>query len=265
MAAEVSEVLCASWADLDDVPQATRDELAAHTPPVTDAEITAALLRASELLWALSGRVWYGDGCEEVATLRSSPPAPGTGAWPYHDSWRSCRCWSYGTWVDGQLFPGFGYLGGHVTAPIAVKLPRSPVTSVVSVTVEGDPFAAWRLLDSGWIERTDGRPWQVCDGATEITYTFGAPPPAGGRDAAVELGIELLKHRRKLKGCRLPSRTTSITRQGLSMEIIDPMEFLNNGGTGLVLVDMWLRSVNPDRSPQAAGVWSPDLPTTIRM
>jgi hypothetical protein len=265
MVAPVSEVLCSTWADVGDVPAAVLAELHAQTPPVTDDQINDALLRASELLWALSGRVWYGGGCTETAILRSNPPPPGTGSWPYDDSWKSCRCWSYGTWIDGRLFPGFGYPDRHVAAPIAVKLPRSPVTGITSVTVDGSPFAAWRLLPTGWLERTDGKPWQVCDGDTEIVYTFGMPPPAGGRDAAVELGVELLRYRLKIKGCRLPSRTTSITRQGLSMEIVDPMEFLESGGTGLLGVDMWLRSVNPHRNPQAARVWSPDLPTTIRM
>ena len=217
------------------------------------------------ILWALSGRVWYGGGCTETAVLRSLPPAPGTGSWPYESTWGSCRCWNAAGWqlVGGIPIRSLMFLGSHDMVPIAVKLPRSPVTGVTSVTVDGDPFGAWTLNRAGWLERTDGRPWQLCDNSTEITYTYGEAPPGGGRDAAVELGIELLRYRLGLDGCRIPRRATQITRQGVSISI-DPRDFLNEGGTGLMLVDLWLRSVNPERRPMPATVWSPDLPTTVR-
>jgi hypothetical protein len=262
VATAVSEVLCSPWARVIDVPER---QLAELPDDITDAQIDEALLRASEVLWALSGRRWLGGGCEETAVLRSLPPAPGTASWPYETSWGRCRCWSFTGWhlADGLPVHAHPFPGRH-EAPIAVKLPRSPVMTVTSVTVGGEPFAAWRLLSSGWLERTDGQAWNVCDGDTEIAYTFGEPPPGGGRDAAVELGLEILKYWHKLDSCRLPRKATNITRQGVSISI-DPASFLTEGGTGLLGVDLWLRSVNPDRAAQAARVWSPDLPQTMRM
>jgi hypothetical protein len=259
--APVSDVLCGPWATLTDLSAAQRTALST----LTDEEVAAALMRASEILWALSGRRWYGQGCTETATLRSHPPQPGQGTWPYHRMWGACACWGSGVLVDGRLFPGFAdYQGEHIASPMAVKLPRSRVNSIVSVTIDGAPFAAYRLLQSGWVERTDGQGWRMCDDSTVIVYTFGEAPPAGGRDAAVDLGVELAKARIGDRSCRLPQRVTSVTRQGLSFSQIDPFTFLDKGRTGLLLVDLWLAAVNPEARPQAAGVWSPDIPGTIR-
>lgn len=260
MPAPVSDVLCAPWADYDDVPAVLLDAL---PDTVEQEDVEEALMRASEILWALSGRTWYGGGCTESAVIRSIPPMPGTGTWPYESSWGNCRCWSYGSAVDGLPARLRPFMGRHVGSPIAVRLPRSPVVAVTEVLVGGEAFAAWHLLPSGWLERTDGKPWAVCDGDTEITYEFGRPPPAGGRDAAIELALELVRYRFGLEGCRLPRRATQVVRQGVSITI-DPLQFLSEGGTGLLVVDLWLRAVNPDRGTQPARVWSPDLPRTMR-
>lgn len=252
----VSDVLCSSWATVDDL---SATQLTRLTDLGFDAaEINAALLRASELLWAFSGRQWMGPGCEEEADLRSYPPQAGTSTWPYSNSWGSCPCWSYGVWVDNRLYPGPGFYGRHIGRPVAVQLPRQNVTLVTSVLINGEPFVAWSLDAAGWLTRTDGQGWDVCGGETRVTYRFGDPPPAGGRDAAIELGIEILLDRSGSGECRLPPNTVSVTRQGLTMELMstDRPEFR----TALPLVDMWLEAVNPYRRPQAAQVWSPDVP-----
>ena len=188
---------------------------------------------------------------------------PGTQAWPYSPSWGACQCWGFGVWLDGRLFPGPGFTGTHYR-PVAVQLPRSPVTAVTGVTIDSAPFTDWRLSRSGWLERTDGQPWNGCDDSTEIDYTFGQPPPAGGRDSAVTLGLELAKATFGLDDCQLPQRTTSVTRQGITTVIADPMEFQEKGKTGLTSVDLWLSAVNPRAVPQSGRVWSPDLPTSLR-
>lgn len=259
--APVSDVLCGPWATVQDVRPAVRAELA----ELTDQQLQEELMRASEILWALSGRRWYGEGCTETATLRSTPPMSGTASWPYHTSWGKCACWGWGTWQGGWLWPAMGdYRGQHHAEPFAIQLPRSPLASIVSVTVNGVLFTDWRMVRAGWLERTDGQAWHTCDDSTVIVYTFGEAPPAGGRDSAVELGVELAKAKLNLSSCRLPIRTTNVTRQGVTMTILDTMDFLDKGRTGLPGVDLWLAAVNPQATPQAATVWSPDLPTTIR-
>jgi hypothetical protein len=254
-----SDVLCSPWATVNDLTNDKVTELAALG--FTDAEINAAFMRASELLWAFSGRQWLGGGCEEDAVLLSMQPVPGTGTWPYSASWGRCGCWAGATVLDGRPYPA-PWQGQHIGRPISLQLPRKPVTSIVSVTVDGVAFIAWTLTPNGWLQRTDGQGWGVCDGDTEVTYQFGDPPPAGGRDAAIELGIEMLLDRAGSDQCRLPPNTVSVTRQGLTMELMttDRPEFR----TALPLVDMWLEAVNPYRRPQAATVWSPDVPGLMR-
>lgn len=245
----VSPVLCSSWATPADVPQEVKTELGL----TDDSRWTAPLLRASELLWMLSGRRWYGGGCVEQAVLTSDPSA-----FPWHDSWGSCPCWTSGGLYLPASLPG----SGHIGQPVAVRLPRDRVTSVVTVTVDGVLLApaAYRASAGGWLERLDGRPWAVCAGTTEVVYRHGSPPPQGGKDAAVTLAVELAKDLYGLRGCRLPRRVTAVNRQGVSLDLADPGEFLERGHVGLMSVDLWLSAVNPGGRPSEGLVWSPDLP-----
>lgn len=249
--AVVSPVLCAPWATPADVPAAIRTELG-----LADDQLAVQLMRASELLWMLTGRVWYGIGCHEEVTLRSLPTsAPWRGDWITHSSWGECPCWmTSGSVVD------------HIAQPRRVKLPRSPVQAITSVTVEGvllDP-TAYRLNHAGVLERTDGGLWQVCAGETVIVYTYGEAPPAGGRDAAVTLGVEFARDFHGIAGCRLPSNVTSLTRQEVTTTYADPNDFLEKGLTGLRSVDLWVKAINPQGRPQRARVYSPDVPRTNR-
>lgn len=243
--AAVSDVLCSAWATPGDVPDRLKTELG-----ITDAQLLDPLMRASEMLWALSGRRWYGEGCNEQSTLTSYREAS-----EYHDSWGSCGCW--------DVAPGMPY--AHADRPRSIRLARSPA-SVVSVTVAGEVLTptAYRLTRSGWLERVDGGLWDTCAGDTVVVYTFGEPPPRGGRDAAVTLGLELAKDFYDVGKCRLPKRTISVTRQGVSLQMVDPMDFLERGGVGITSVDLWLNAVNPGARTQRATVWSPDLPATHR-
>lgn len=250
-----SSVLCSAWAEESDVPEEIRTELG-----LTGSQWQRALMIASEILWMLSGRRWYGLGCLEEAYLRSTPPRPGTGAWPYHESWGDCGCWLQADWING--YPITAYLGAwnHVEGVYAVKLPRDTVIEVTSVTINGVPFTSYNLTRSGWLERVDGKSWDLCSGATVVNYRHGEAPPLGGVQAAVTLGIELARDFFGTGKCRLPKRITSITRQGVTVDIADSLDILERGGTGLTSVDLWLRAVNPEARPQRAGVWSPDVP-----
>lgn len=252
-----TDVLCSAWATFADIPEDLR-------PLVDEPTWARLLMQASEILWALSGRRWYGGGCEETAVLRSVPPTAGRGNWPYDASWGRCPCWVTGTWVDDWLRPGRSWGGDHL-APTAVRLPRNPVTAITSVVVDGVTLApgAYRLTRSGWVERLTGT-WDVCNDLTEVTYQFGEPPPEGGVQAVVALAVELARDLVGDGECKLPQRVTSITRQGISMSMIDPMDFMPNGKTGLYLVDLWLTAVNPHNRPARGAVFSLDLPTTVK-
>src|SRR5579885_1857268 len=116
-------------------------------------------MQASEILFYLTQRRWYGGGCKETATLRSHPPGPGEGSWPYSRTWGMCGCWSYASVADGFLWPYTGEYRSHLRA-FAVRLPRAPVT-VTAVLHNGQPFTDWRMGRNGYLERTDGLPWNL--------------------------------------------------------------------------------------------------------
>lgn len=250
--APVSDVLCGPWATPSDIPDTVKASMG-----LSDQQLLGPLLRASEILWMLAGRQWYGEGCSEVATLKS---IPSNGTWPYHKTWGDCGCWAWG----GDLLTRLAFRR-HIPMPDAIRLPRSPISEILSVTVDGVALAAneYELARNGWLRRV-GDVWDTCAGLTVVTYSFGEPPPAGGRDAAATLAVELAKDQYGLEGCRLPKRTTSVARQGVTITMADPAEFLKQGKTGIMSVDLWLSAVNPQARPRRGGVWSPDVPTTRR-
>lgn len=81
----------------------------------------------------------------------------------------------------------------------------------------------------------------------EITYVYGVPLPAAGRFAALQLAKELFKASSGQE-CELPDRVTSVTREGMSFTLIDNQDFLDELRTGIYQVDLFLRTVNPDRA-----------------
>jgi hypothetical protein len=250
----MTDLLCSSWATVADIPE---DLL----PLLSEAEWDALLLTCSEILWALSGRQWSGGGCVAAAELRACPPAPGTKSWPFGPMGDCCGYW-----------PASGYPWSFSTGVIrrganafAVQLPHDEVTSVTSVTVNGEPFLSYRL-EGSWLERTDCRSWQECgDADVLIEYVWGLTPPAGGVRAVVTLAIEIAKQATGDATCRLPRRVVSVTRQGVTMAFVDPMRFLKDRLTGLPDVDMWIMAVNPYRRPERAQVWSPDVPRAVTL
>lgn len=251
-----SAILCGAWATPADIGETDRALL-------SDIQWPSWLTAASEILYALSGRQWSGPGCTQAVELRGQPPAPGTGAWPYFRSWgesaQSYWWWSFSGWA---WFPRYV---GLPPQPMAIKLPHDQVTAITSVVIDGEPFTAYNLLASGWIERTDGRRWVEFDNGTVIQYAYGVPPIESGVRAVVRLAIEMVKDWLGNSSCRLPRRVTSVTRQGISLAISDPQIFLKEGRTGLYEVDLFLAAVNPDSRKQRATVWSPDIPKPVRM
>lgn len=209
---------CAAWAQYSELAPAVQGLL-------TEEQWCVVLARASDVLWAATGRRWRGRQFTETARLDADPCSP----------WRR-------PWKVGRLRPSH------------IQLPRPDVTAVTEVTVGGAAFGDW-FLSGNWLIRTDRRCWPD---DTTVTYQFGRLPPAAGRMAVLELATEIGKWLAG-KPCELPARVQSVQRQGLSFAVLDDMEFLAEGLTGLYAVDLWIRSVNPHRVTQRPSVWSPDL------
>lgn len=226
---------------------------------------------ATELVWRLTGRRW-GLCPITVRPCRSScaqsgvagwPPPPG-GFWPVLSGgvWTNMAC--------GSCKPDCS-----CTELCQVELP-GPVHEVTDVWVgEGPPLdtGAYQVLDHRFLVRTDGECWPECQdftaapgeaGAWAVTYLQGIPVPAGGQYAAGAYACQLIA---ACTGgtCQLPERVQNITRQGVSMSFLDPMEFLDKGRTGVAVTDTWIAAVNPYGLREPSRVYSPDItpPRTV--
>jgi hypothetical protein len=144
-----------------------------------------------------------------------------------------------------------------------------PVDTVLQVRVDGEvlPASAYRVDNRVWLVRTDGDTWPVCQDLTaeptepntfEVTYLWGAPVPDGGRLAATVLACEMAKATLG-RDCSLPQRVQSVSREGVSIAVLDTFEGLEAGRTGIWVVDSWVTSVM--NAPRKARVLSPDTRT----
>lgn len=230
--------------------------------------VTSRLLMASDILWSLTGRRYSGSCTDTVR------PVFGGG------------CWSLVGW-DGE---GWGELRSlswprpemtsRVGAYREIKLPGYPVTGVSSVKVDGVTLDAARydLVDDRYLMFLPESPdaalqtwprWQDLSVATtepnsfEIAYGYGMAPPEGGKVAAAALACELLlaaDPERRGK-CRLPRRVQSVSRQGVSMAVLDnPTDLFDKGLTGIPEVDLWITSEVRGRARRPSAVMMPDQP-----
>jgi hypothetical protein len=195
---------------------------------------------ASDILFGASGRRWRNKSLTETVTLDPPDPDCGPVLWPAAD-------YRFGYGWPILTRPG---------QPHRVRLPRPDVTAVSSVVLDGTAFTAWRL-DGNWLVRTDHRGWPLST-TTLITYAYGRPVPPGGRLAAIALGTELGKAFAG-KACALPSRVTSVTRQGVSFTALESLAILKDDLVGIHSVDLWLQRVNPGKVTTGGSVWSPDV------
>lgn len=241
--AEASAEICAPWADAADA-----------CSPCDLYEFDPALLVdgievASGVLYNLTGRRWPG-----VCTQTIRPVS-------------ACGC---------QAYPGSWWLPSGAPRPVAlcgcgcggvseIVLPGYPVITVDEVVIDGIVVDAARyrlddrqtLVYQPALDGTEDRgQWPCCqrlsrpdgeEGTWSVTYTFGQDPPLGGIKAAASLGCQLalacLPADAEGAKCRLPKRVTSITRQGVTLAIIDPLTLFQDGLTGLPEVDLWVSSV----------------------
>lgn len=216
---------------------------------------------ASEILWRLTGAVFgtcpitvrpCGRKC---ATFATYPAQLGTGVWINV----ACDC-------DGVC---------GCCSVCELKL-EGPVASVTSVKMDGTALnpSVYRVDNGNMLVRVDGGPcWPTCQdlakadtqvGTFSVTYQRGLPVPVGGQRAVAEMAAEIVK---SCTGgaCRLPSRVQEITRQGERIQLINDVEFLKSGLTGLPAVDMWVVAVNPYSHREPPSVYSPDLPPASRV
>jgi hypothetical protein len=214
---------------------------------VDPALLASAKALAEQLLWSMSG---YRVG---VCTYREAFRLQATGACvaPYKDS---RGYWHNGVQTDGMC--------------CKVLLTHRPVEAIVEVIDGGWPlFPDQYALEGSWLRRRWGcwgSAFPCDDPQLIVTYRAGVPLPVGTDLAVGEVACEYLT---ALQGqpCRLPSRATSITRQGVTVTLDSASEFLNRRRIGLPITDGWLESVAGAGPRVASQVYSPDLPRGFRV
>lgn len=234
--------------------------------PVAENELdiakqTAAEEMAIQVLWSLSGRQFgvcpvIVRPCPQPGFCDARFPYPYDSIAPFYPlwdghSWRnvSCGCSGYCDW----------------NAPSVIHLSTTtglPIQEVLEVKFGADVLDEDQyVLEGELLYRTDGTAWPSqnltlplgSDGTWSITYTRGNPVPAG---VGVLVGILAKEFLSACSGgkCRLPRRVRSITRQGVSMDMMDPTSIYAEGITGLPECDLWIKSVNPHQLVQPAKV-----------
>lgn len=239
-------------------------------PPAVQSAATAW---ATYILWALTGRQ-YGPCSLTIRPCGPKCAGPnGYLAFPVGSgSTTSVGAPWMIPWIDNGVWRNCGCTGGcSCSAPCEVALP-GPVAFIDEVMIDGvvlDP-SAYRLDNHRGIAvlvRIDGLCWPDCQdmaadndevGAFAITYQRGIPVPRAGQIAAGELAGEFAKACQGAE-CALPQQLSSLSRNGVEVQVVDPASLLADGLTGVANVDLWVRAVNPYRRASRARVLSPDL------
>lgn len=214
-----------------------------------------AINSATFVLWSLSGRKYNG--------VRTSTEQY---VCPEYDLPAGC------SWVDESYFVTPGGYNGYVVSSVLssnhqrygvrIRLRHQPVRKILSVSVGGTVLPSanyYYIRNSSDLVIQDEACASLCDGP-EVTYVHGTLPPDIGRFAAIELANEYVKFYNQDDSCSLPARVTSISRQGLDIQVYDPADFLDKGRIGLPLADAFIAATNPSRALKPAKIFSPDLP-----
>lgn len=247
----VTELPCTALSDITD--EALRD---------------AIITTATSLLWNWTGRVF--GLCEVSVRPCRKDCAPST-----YQGYAGVPSPQYANrpflpvLIDGEFLNvrcsrGCGACGCRITPEIGLP---GPVDSIVEVKLDGeilDP-SSYRVDNRYWLVRTDGHSWPTCQDLAldvtepntwEVTYLWGTPVPPAGQLAAAILACEMAKAALG-RDCSLPQRVQSVTREGVTVAILDSFEGLEAGRTGIWLVDSFVTSVT--NAPRRSRVLSPDL------
>lgn len=148
-----------------------------------------------------------------------------------------------------------------------------PAQSVSEVRIDGEVLSelSYRVDNHHLLIRTDGGDWPTCqdmgadpfdddndDNTFAITYQRGIPVPEGGQLAAGVLANEFAKAACGDKDCQLPQRVQTVSRQGVTVAMLDAFDDIDTGHTGIWIIDSWVASVT--KTPTTSRVYSPDIP-----
>lgn len=149
-----------------------------------------------------------------------------------------------------------------------VRLGTEPIVQVFSVTIDGERLdpSAYRVDDFEWLVRTDDDVWPRCqdmeaaagsDSTWEVEWAYGRPIDNAARLALAMFTCQIGKQILDDDDCELPPGTTTASRDGVTVNIIDTEEAIAKGKTGVRLTDFWLSTVCPQGLDPGAGAFDP--------
>lgn len=228
--------------------------------------------RASALaalqMWALTGRR-YGLCDITVQPCRPRRDLPLYQAWPVlYDGWG----YGYGIVspfinVDGNWTNGcWGGCRCRARCEVALEGPTTTarIGDVLVDDIVVDPDA-YQVQNGYLLVRIDGSCWPVCQDYSKqdppkfvVNYSRGNPIPP-----AVQGAFELLacEYAKACVGseCALPARLSSMTRQGVELQVFETTDYLDRAMTGIPQIDAIISADNPGRLTQRPQVFSPDI------
>ena len=284
---------CAPWAVPADITEVDPTQLPLQS------HLADCLQAASDVLFQLTGKQFSGS-CTDTVRPNARMLSRDHGRPISSPAWFTSGN-GFGYYSGGSML-GYGYSRwGWYTCnqeedPSGFMIPSIglgvfPLTSIIEVKIDGavvDP-TTYRIDDNrnlvrvvnpaeviddtpppgfGWpcTQRMDLPDTEV--NTWSVTFTYGVPPPVSGKLAAAELGFQLYlgstPPSQALGACRLPQRVTSITRQGMSAVVLDPLVFLDQGRTGLTRCDYFIESVNPGKLHRRATTMNVDIKRRVR-
>jgi hypothetical protein len=250
-------VLCTPWIDTDSITQCSLDvDDDGTVEPADLAKADAAVLVASGLLYEATAQMFPG-----ICTTTIRPCSTGAG-------WGQALDYPANVGGSRVLADTVGGCTGCLTSIVcdgkvwpAVDLPHRPVVDVLEVTIDGDPFVDFRIVDNRYLIRNDGGPWPTRNdlgqeawgpgaqpGTWQIEWRWGSAPPAYLAHAAELLACEFIAAwctEGDCPECNLPSRLQSITYEGATAAVLDPFDFMDSGGFGIPQIDYAVRAANP--------------------
>lgn len=193
-------------------------------PTVREVDVQLAIDSATDLMWHLTGRQ-FGIYTDDVLNLM-------------HD--------------HNHHYPGW----------CTLDLTRYPVLSISSIMVgaEAYPVSGVTMTGKRLLHRNDGSAWPEFT-MTDVTCTWGRPVPAMLQRATERLTCELLSLRSD-RPSALSDRVRSVSRQGVSMELVSSEDLLSQPGgrTGIYEIDLAIATYNEQGHNAMPAVFSVDMP-----
>lgn len=130
--------------------------------------------------------------------------------------------------------------------------PVETVFDVVTLDEDGNEgaFPGWKQIPGGTVRLPSAS--QANLGFTgcatqermlKVSYRVAPNLPPGVERVVDKLAHEFWKAYRG-QTCALPNRITNVSREGMSWTILDPLDFLDRGLTGIGAIDQWVAAAN---------------------